>query len=188
MPSPPPWSRGGAVHVPISAARPHQLVFRGLYTAREKAPPTDTDVAPEIQSQKVPYKLHKPISQFLPPHLIPTWDRLRTREVVAAFWALPNDVHTLLQAVRLRRQNSSRLSSASLLGPAPSASRGTSRRPRSPALLPWSARACGPLTSYGLPRQGATSPRPSRVPVCISCIHPGVSALPLPRRSHSRDF
>ena len=67
------WSPG---HTPISAARLRHLVFRGLYTAREKAPPIDTDEAPEIQSQKVSYKLHKPISQFLPPHLRPTWDHL----------------------------------------------------------------------------------------------------------------
>ena len=42
-------------------------MFWGLYTAREKSPPVDTDAGPEIQSQKVSYKLHKPISQFLPP-------------------------------------------------------------------------------------------------------------------------
>ena len=54
-------------HAPISAPRLCHLVFRGLYMAREKAPPIDADVAPESQSQKVSYKLHKPISQFLPP-------------------------------------------------------------------------------------------------------------------------
>ena len=37
-------------------------MFRGLYTTREKAAPVDTDVAPEINSQKVSYKLHEPIS------------------------------------------------------------------------------------------------------------------------------
>ena len=94
------WSPG---HVPISAARLRHLVFRGLYTAREKAPPIDTDEAREIQSQKVSYKLQKPITQFLPPHLRPTWVLLRTREVVAALWALPNDVHA-----DLRRRSSSR--------------------------------------------------------------------------------
>ena len=76
-------------------------MFRGLYTARKKAPPTDTHVAPEIQSQKVSYKLHKPIRQLLPPHLIPTWDRLRTSEVVAAFWAVPNNVQAVLQATQI---------------------------------------------------------------------------------------
>ena len=61
-------------------ARPvlRHIVFRNLYSAREKAPPTDTEAAPEIQNQKVSFKLQKPISQFLPPHLRPTWDRLRT--------------------------------------------------------------------------------------------------------------
>ena len=93
------WSPG---HAPISAARLRHLVFRGLYTAREKAPAIDADVAPEIQSQKVSHKIHKPISQFLPPHLRPSWDRLRTREVVGAFWALPNDVH-VGEPARLRR-------------------------------------------------------------------------------------
>ena len=76
-------------------------MLRGLYTAHEKAPAIDADVAPEIQSQKVSHKIHKPISQFLPPHLRPSWDRLRTREVVGAFWALPNDVHAVLQAAQI---------------------------------------------------------------------------------------
>ena len=58
------WSPG---HAPVSAARPRHLVFRGLYTACEKAPAIDADVAPEIQSQKVSHQIHKPISQFLPP-------------------------------------------------------------------------------------------------------------------------
>ena len=87
------WSPG---HAPISAARLRSLVFRGLYTAREKPPAIEADVPPEIQSQKVSHKIHKPISQFLAPHLRPSSDRLRTREVVAAFWALPNDVHAVL--------------------------------------------------------------------------------------------
>ena len=89
------WSLGNAR---ISAARLRLLVFRGLYTVREKAPPVDSNVALEIPSHKVSYKLHKPINQFLPPYLRPSWDPLRTREVVAAFWALPNDVHVVLQA------------------------------------------------------------------------------------------
>ena len=76
------WSLG---HVPISAARLRHIVLRSLYSAREKAPPTDTDAAPETQNQKVSFKLQNPIRQFLPPHLRPTWDRLRTRGVVAAF-------------------------------------------------------------------------------------------------------
>ena len=58
------WSPG---HAPISAARLRHLVFRSLYSAREKDPPTDTDAAPEIQNHKVLFKLRKPISQFLPP-------------------------------------------------------------------------------------------------------------------------
>ena len=39
------WSPG---HAPISGARVRHLLFQGLYTAREKAPPINTDVAPEI--------------------------------------------------------------------------------------------------------------------------------------------
>ena len=93
------WSPG---HAPISAARLRSLVFRGLYTAREKAPAIDANVAPEIHSQKVSHKIHKPISRFLPPHLRPSWHRLLTREVVAAFWALPNDVHAVLQAAQIQ--------------------------------------------------------------------------------------
>ena len=50
---------------------------------------------------KVSHKIHKPISQFLAPHLRPSRNRLRTREVVAAFWALPNDVHAVLQAAKI---------------------------------------------------------------------------------------
>ena len=92
------WSPG---HAPISAARLRSLLFRGLYTAREQPPAIDTDAPPEIQSQKVSHKIHKPISQFLAPHLRPSWDRLRTCEVVAAFWALPNDVHAVLQAAQI---------------------------------------------------------------------------------------
>ena len=92
------WSRG---HVPISASCLRSQVFRGLYTAREQPPPIDSATPPDIQSQKVSHKIHKPISQFLAPHLRPSFDRLRTREVVAAFWALPNDVHAVLQAARI---------------------------------------------------------------------------------------
>ena len=93
--------RWSPVHVPISASRLRNQVFRGLYTAREQPPPIDTATPPDIQSQKVSHKIHKPISQFLAPHLRPSWDRLRTREVVAAFWALPNDVHAVLQAAQI---------------------------------------------------------------------------------------
>ena len=60
------WSPG---HSPISAAHLWHIVFHSLYSPREKAPPTDTLAAPEIQNQKVSFKLQKPISQFLPPHL-----------------------------------------------------------------------------------------------------------------------
>ena len=49
-------------HSPISAARLRHIVFRNLYSPREKAPPTDTLAAPEIQNQKVSFKLQKPIS------------------------------------------------------------------------------------------------------------------------------
>ena len=41
------WSPG---HAPISAARLRHLVFRGLYTAREKAPAIKADLPPKIQS------------------------------------------------------------------------------------------------------------------------------------------
>ena len=58
------WSPG---HAPISAARLRSLVFRGLYTAREKPPTIDADVPSEIESQKESHKIHKPISQFPPP-------------------------------------------------------------------------------------------------------------------------
>ena len=58
------WSPG---HAPVSAARLRYLVFRGLYTAREKPPAIDADVPPNIPSQKVSHKVHKPISQFLAP-------------------------------------------------------------------------------------------------------------------------
>ena len=92
------WSRS---HVPISASRLRTQGFKGLYTAREQPQPIDTAAPPGIQSQKVSHKIHKPISQFLAPHLRPSWDRLRTREVVAAFWALPNDVHAVLQAAHI---------------------------------------------------------------------------------------
>ena len=63
------WSPG---HAPISATRLRSLVFGGLYTAREKPPAIDADIPPEIQSQKVTHKIHKPISQFLSPHLRPS--------------------------------------------------------------------------------------------------------------------
>ena len=96
------WSLG---HVPISASRLRSQVFRGLYTAREQPPPIDTATPQVIQSQKVSHKIHKPISQFLAPHLRPSWDRLRTREVVAVFWALPKDVHAVLQAAQIPTAN-----------------------------------------------------------------------------------
>ena len=94
-------TRWSPSHVPISASRLRGQVFKGLYTAREQPPPINTTAPPDIQSQKVSHKIHKPISQFLAPHLRPSWDRLRTREVVAAFWALPNDVHAVLQAAHI---------------------------------------------------------------------------------------
>ena len=94
-------TRWSPSHVPISASRLRNQVFKGLYTAREQPPPIDTTAPPDIQSQKVSHKIHKPISRFLAPHLRPSWDRLRTREVVAAFWALPNDVHAVLQAAHI---------------------------------------------------------------------------------------
>ena len=94
-------TRWSPSHVPISASRLRSQVFKGLYTAREQPPSIDTTTPPDIQSQKVSHKIHKPISQFLAPHLRPSWDRLRTREVVAAFWALPNDVHAVLQAAHI---------------------------------------------------------------------------------------
>ena len=62
------WSPG---HVPISASRLRSQVFRGLCTAREQPPPIDTATPPDIQSQKVSHKIHKPINQFLAPHLRP---------------------------------------------------------------------------------------------------------------------
>ena len=94
-------TRWSPSHVPISVSRRRSQVFKGLYTAREQPPSIDTATPPDIQSQKVCHKIHKPISQFLAPHLRPSCDRLRTREVVAAFWALPNDVHAVLQAAHI---------------------------------------------------------------------------------------
>ena len=94
-------TRWSPSHVPISVSRLRSQVFKGLYTAREQPPPIDTSAPPDIQSQKVSHKIHKPISQFPAPHLRPSWDRLRTREVVAAFWALPNDVHAVLQEAHI---------------------------------------------------------------------------------------
>ena len=87
------WSPG---HAPVSPAR-----LRSLYTAREQPPAIDADAPPNIQSQKVSHKIQKPISHFLAPHLRPSWDRLRTRKLVAVFWALPNDVHSVLQAAQI---------------------------------------------------------------------------------------
>ena len=60
------WSPG---HSPISAARLRRIAFGNLYSAREKAPPTNTRQAPDIQYQKVSFKLQKPINQFLPPQI-----------------------------------------------------------------------------------------------------------------------
>ena len=94
-------TRWSPSHVLISASRLRTRVFKGLYTAQEPPPPFDTTAPPDIQSQKVSQRIHKPISQFLAPHLRPSWDRLRTREMVAAFWALPNDVHVFLQAAHI---------------------------------------------------------------------------------------
>ena len=91
-------ARWSPYHAPIFAARLRSLCCRGLYTSREQPPAIDADTPPEIQSQKLSHKIHKPISQFLAPHLRPSWDRFRTREVVAAVWALPNDVYAVLQA------------------------------------------------------------------------------------------
>ena len=48
------WSPG---HSPVSNARLRHIMFPNLYSAREKAPPTDTEAAPDIQNQKVSFKL-----------------------------------------------------------------------------------------------------------------------------------
>ena len=90
------WSPG---HAPISAARLRHIVLWSLYSAREKAPPTDTDAAPEIQNQKVSFKLQKPISQILPPP--PQANVGPPLDGPTAFWALPNDVHAVLQAAQI---------------------------------------------------------------------------------------
>ena len=92
------WSPG---HAPIHAAILRHMVLRGLSTARERPPAIDADAPPEIQSQQVSHKIHKPICQFLAPHPRPSLDHLRTRQVVAAFWPLPNDVHAVLQAAQI---------------------------------------------------------------------------------------
>ena len=55
-------TRWSPSHVPISASRLRSQVFKGLYTAREQPPPIDTTTPPDIQSQKVSHKIHKPIS------------------------------------------------------------------------------------------------------------------------------
>ena len=233
------WSPG---HVPISGARLRHPVFRGLYTTREKARPTDTNVAPEIQSQKVSYKLHKPISQFLPPRLRPTWDRLRTRDVVAAFWALPDDVHAVLKAAQIPTAEliplkfgllsrassiclSGQLTPALVASPPAMINKGMWPRDQLRPLLECSVLPVGsvellhqivqagehswattptivllqasiqdtacppppPAQPRALPRQGAARPQPSGVPVCISRIHPAISAVPLQRRRHSRE-
>ena len=46
-------------HAPFSAARLRHLVFRGLYTAREKTPASDTDVASEGLPQDS--QVHQPV-------------------------------------------------------------------------------------------------------------------------------
>ena len=119
------WSPG---HSPILAARLWHIAFHNLYSARRKAPPIDTLAAPEIQMQKVSFNLQKPIRQFLPSRLRPTWDRLRVREVVAPFWALPSDVHAVLHTTQIP--------TAELI-------------PLKFGLLPWSSSIClsGQLTS-----------------------------------------
>ena len=94
-------TRSSPGHAPISASRLRSLVFTGLYTAREQPPAINTVTPPEIQSQKVSHKIHEPIRQFLAPHVRPSRDRLRTREVVAAFWALPNDVHAVVRTAQV---------------------------------------------------------------------------------------
>ena len=52
---------------PISAARLRHILFRNLYSACEEAPPTDTEAAPEIQKQKVSFKVQSPSSTSCPP-------------------------------------------------------------------------------------------------------------------------
>ena len=139
------WSPG---HSPILAARLRHIVFRNLYFACEKAPPTNTQAAPEIQTQKVSFKLQKPISQFLPPpHLRPTWDRLRVREVAAAFWALPNYVHIVLQAAQIPTAELIPLKFGLLAWASSICLSGQLTLVPVANPLGWSTRPCGPLTS-----------------------------------------
>ena len=64
------WSPG---HAPISASRIRHLVFRGLYTAREKAPAIDTDVAPiptwprKSRVKRSPTRFTSPSTSSCPP-------------------------------------------------------------------------------------------------------------------------
>ena len=72
-----------------------------MYHPKEKAPSPDVDAPPDMQNHKVMHKIQKPISQSLPEHLRPTWDRLKVREVESKFSAPPNDVHSVLQTAQI---------------------------------------------------------------------------------------
>ena len=94
-------TRWSPSHAPISLTRLRHLTPEQMYHPKEKAPSPDADTAPDMQNQKVTHTLQKSISQSLPEHLRPMWDRLKVREVVSAFWAIPNDVHNVLQAAHI---------------------------------------------------------------------------------------
>ena len=97
------WSPG---HSPILVARLRHIVLCKLQPPpppRRRPRPSTPWRPRRYQTRRSPSSYTRPlaISQLLPPQLRPTWDRLRVREVVAAFWAPPNDVHAVLQTTQI---------------------------------------------------------------------------------------
>ena len=179
-------TRWSPSHVPISASRLRSQVFKGLYTAREQPPPIDTTTPPNIQSQKVSHKIHKPISQFLAPHLRPSWDRLRTREVVAAFGPRQQghvDPRAAAAAAGVlgpadpqrRAAASDRAGWRAFLGHSPHLRPAARRRRRHRQPPP--THAAQPRT---LPHQRPGSAQPRRHSIRHDGFHPGISPIQVP--------
>ena len=60
-------TRWSPKHSPISAARLRHITLHNLYSSREKALPTDTLAAPEIQNQKVSFNSKNPLADSCHP-------------------------------------------------------------------------------------------------------------------------
>ena len=97
-----PVTRWSPSHAPISPTLLTYLTLNQMYHPKEKALSPDADTAPDMQNPKVTHQLQKPISQSLPEHLRPTWDRLKVREVLSGRYPMTSTMFSRQPRYQLR--------------------------------------------------------------------------------------